>query len=522
MGSFWGGWAGTANTPLSWLRRSQNTNVVPAYGAGSGPRLGSPLRGRDHRQVVRSGHVAADGQDGADARQHRCVGHQNQRTGPPRQRFDRGAGVDLPDHRRRRLTRHVWDDLLAPADEAQQEACEWLDDKGRANGDQDRGDLVRDQDAGAEPEQRPESEDQQAQREGARDRPCVRYRPEALDGDGRPTDANGADQEHQPVEHADAQQGGHLGNHDPDSLRGGQEGAGDRLVAVLRADRHDPDDQGEQVGDAQPCGVDGRDHLGVVEAGQPRPAPAGAPLLSRAGHHQGEEDREQRAGQEHPDRHAPPHPGAEELAELCLDCASHHGVAPSYGADGMVAGGCSPGMAPLPALPARLRLRFSGLSVSSKNRASRSVWFVRSSWIGRPAARAMSPTWAMSSPIASSIVASVAWALMPAAMRALTSAGALVVRTMERFSPCRSATDPCWMSRPLAMMTTSSTVCSTSASIWLEMRIVLPWLLRWRKNIRSHRMPSGSRPLAGSSSRSTWGSPSIAAARASRWRMPME
>src|SRR5665647_3968399 len=65
----------------------------------------------------------------------------------------------------------------------------------------------------------------------------------------------------------------------------------------------------------------------------------------RAGNHQGEEDREQGARQEDSDRHAPPHPGAEELAELCLDCASHHGVAPSYGATGVVAGACSPGMA---------------------------------------------------------------------------------------------------------------------------------------------------------------------------------
>ena len=46
--------------------------------------------------------------------------------------------------------------------------------------------------------------------------------------------------------------------------------------------------------------------------------------------------------------------------------------------------------------------------------------------------------------------------------------------------------------------------------------------IRWRSSILSHRMPSGSRPLAGSSSRSTWGSPSRAPARASRWRMPME
>ena len=73
------------------------------------------------------------------------------------------------------------------------------------------------------------------------------------------------------------------------------------------------------------------------------------------------------------------------------------------------------------------------------------------------------------------------------------------------------------------MITTSSTVWATSWSRWLETRIVLPCsrLSRERKP-RSQRMPSGSRPLAGSSRISTRGSPSSAAARASRWRIPIE
>ena len=71
------------------------------------------------------------------------------------------------------------------------------------------------------------------------------------------------------------------------------------------------------------------------------------------------------------------------------------------------------------------------------------------------------------------------------------------------------------------MMTTSSTVCSTSWRRWLDTRIVLPWELRWRRKPRSQRMPSGSRPLDGSSRTRTLGSPRRAAARPSRWRMPM-
>ena len=51
--------------------------------------------------------------------------------------------------------------------------------------------------------------------------------------------------------------------------------------------------------------------------------------------------------------------------------------------------------------------------------------------------------------------------------------------------------------------------------------MVLPSRRRWRRKPRSQRMPSGSRPLAGSSRMSTCGSPSRAAARPSRWRMPM-
>ena len=62
---------------------------------------------------------------------------------------------------------------------------------------------------------------------------------------------------------------------------------------------------------------------------------------------------------------------------------------------------------------------------------------------------------------------------------------------------------PCASSLPLLMMSTSSTVCSTSASTWLETSTVVPSAARSRRKVRSQRMPSGSRPLAGSSSSST-------------------
>ena len=53
--------------------------------------------------------------------------------------------------------------------------------------------------------------------------------------------------------------------------------------------------------------------------------------------------------------------------------------------------------------------------------------------------------------------------------------------------------------RPRSRIRTSSTVCATSASTWLDNTIVRPSPARSRKRSRSHRIPAGSRPLAGSS-----------------------
>ena len=57
---------------------------------------------------------------------------------------------------------------------------------------------------------------------------------------------------------------------------------------------------------------------------------------------------------------------------------------------------------------------------------------------------------------------------------------------------------------------------------WLDTKIVRPSVASWRMNVRTQRMPSGSSPLTGSSSISTGGLPSIAAAMPSRCVMPRE
>ena len=83
----------------------------------------------------------------------------------------------------------------------------------------------------------------------------------------------------------------------------------------------------------------------------------------------------------------------------------------------------------------------------------------------------------------------------------------------RRVAVMRLAIGPLSTSRPRWMTRTSSTVCSTSESTWLETSTVRPSAAAPRRKSRSQRMPCGSRPLAGSSSTRTSGSPSSVAAR---------
>ncbi len=76
--------------------------------------------------------------------------------------------------------------------------------------------------------------------------------------------------------------------------------------------------------------------------------------------------------------------------------------------------------------------------------------------------------------------------------------------------------------RPLPMITRWSATASISFSRCEESRTVPPRSAKSRSRPRIQRMPSGSSPLAGSSRISTSGSPSIACASPSRWRMPSE
>ena len=106
----------------------------------------------------------------------------------------------------------------------------------------------------------------------------------------------------------------------------------------------------------------------------------------------------------------------------------------------------------------------------------------------------------------------------------MASASAWGERTMvaPRAAPVSSATGPCLTTRPLWMTTTSLTVWAISDRTWLDTSTVRPCAAVARNMSRSQRIPAGSRPLAGSSRTRIFGSPSSAAARPMRWRMPIE
>ena len=75
---------------------------------------------------------------------------------------------------------------------------------------------------------------------------------------------------------------------------------------------------------------------------------------------------------------------------------------------------------------------------------------------------------------------------------------------------------------PRPMTTRWSAVSAISDMRWLDTKTVRPSAASCRARLRTQRMPSGSRPLTGSSRTTTGGSPSSATAMPSRWPMPRE
>ena len=115
-------------------------------------------------------------------------------------------------------------------------------------------------------------------------------------------------------------------------------------------------------------------------------------------------------------------------------------------------------------------------------------------------------------------------ASIPAACSRCSSSSARGERTLVApVARAVSAATGSWAtSLPRWMITTSSASWAISASTWLETKTVPPSPANPRRKFRNHRIPSGSRPFAGSSSTSSCGSPSNAAATLNRCRIPSE
>ena len=182
-----------------------------------------------------------------------------------------------------------------------------------------------------------------------------------------------------------------------------------------------------------------------------------------------EKPRRTRQPSEERDGHAPPQPGGEELAELAADRADHR-FAPSW----PVTASRSAGLRPARRRAASPRLRLVP-SVRQKYRASRSARWAAARRPADPRAgrrrRRGAGRWCRrraSRPPATVLVTSATRSApaRAAASRSATSAPGL---------PSSSVIVPARTRRPLAMMTTSSTVWATSWRRWLEMRMVLPW-----------------------------------------------
>lgn len=92
----------------------------------------------------------------------------------------------------------------------------------------------------------------------------------------------------------------------------------------------------------------------------------------------------------------------------------------------------------------------------------------------------------------------------------------------EAYPSVTSANEPCVTIRPRLITTTSSAVSAVSVIRWLESSTVRPAAAWSRSNCRIQRIPAGSSPFTGSSSTSTRGSPSRAAAMPSRRAIPSE
>src|SRR5580704_12254965 len=134
---------------------------------------------------------------------------------------------------------------------------------------------------------------------------------------------------------------------------------------------------------------------------------------------------------------------------------------------------------------------------------------------------------AASGPAAGAVAGDVlaAWTVAPASRQRAASSAAWGLRTCTdcwELDRTNSSMLVSAISRPLPITSRWSAVRAISLIRWLETRTVRPWAAIVRMRVRIQWMPSGSRPLTGSSKMSTAGSPRSAEAMPSRWLMPSD
>src|SRR3954464_4038913 len=268
------------------------------------------------------------------------------------------------------------------------------------------------------------------------------------------------------------------GQQDGRRLQAGIDGRPERVVrrvADEQADDHD--DHGERHhGDLKPEAGPGVDHLAQLDGDDA--AEAGARVDAGGGH-----------------------------ADRCGEGGGAHAAAPL--SSGWIGSVCVDGaLAPDVVSSKKRRSRPAPSAGASRRRTTPSTIATRATTSGSASTSRRSP--------------SAGWVARPARRSAASRPARSSASMMVLDSASSSARVPCAWIRPPPMIIIRSATALTSASRCEESSTVPPRSAKLRSSPRIQRMPSGSRPLAGSSRIRTSGSPSSAWARPRRWRMPSE
>ena len=169
----------------------------------------------------------------------------------------------------------------------------------------------------------------------------------------------------------------------------------------------------------------------------------------------------------------------------------------------------------------------SVIPVASRNASSRVASRTASSCTLAPCSCAMSPICSRGMPVTTyapasrSSVPGTTWApRVTSAGPSRSMSGLRSITARRRLVLMKSSTGPLAISAPRPMTTSRSAISAISASRWLDTKTERPPTAKPFSSARSHWMPCGSRPLAGSSRMRVCGSPSRAAAMPSRCPMP--